>query len=690
MQVSQILKENNERQRIKNAPFNPITGENSPLDRVLFELKDFCLPKQYIPLAMAEVPLVKKLMHLGSITLLVDKLDEEVTEENRSAVAEVLIQLRIKHDFFYWAASLANIKNKEGGGNILFVLNRAQRRLVLRLEKMRLTGKPIRLILLKARQWGGSTAIQLYMAWIQLVHKKGWYSAIIAQDNSSAIRIKEMYSKLLKEYPPSMLGLPDSHELEFGSYGGSKNDYIIKHGGKVARDTVVSIGSVVSPDAIRSGDIAMMHASEVGVWKETEEWNASKIIRSVSGAILNRPLTMIVYESTANGTGNFFHNEWVRANKPEGDPEKSQMEAFFVPWYEIELYEKPFDNDKEREEFASWLIKNMDNDKPDGHPDPGTYYWWLWGKGATLENINWYVTARKTYSEHADMAAEYPSDDIEAFKHSGHKVFDLYKLSEMRKTCMLPDFVGDIYADAVTGKKAFSNIHLVPNERGNLKIWEEPDRETKMSERYIVVVDPQKGKSSSADPSCITVIDRFWMIDGGDETIVAEWHGSIDMDLLAWKAAQIAKFYNNALLVIERNTYDNVKGKAMDEGEFIIDQVADAYSNMYIYIPAGKVKERLSTSYGWFTNGSTKPTIINNLIAVVREMKYTEREEKAIDEMTYYERKDDGNWGAMEKKHDERVITRSIGLYISRNQMSLPKNEPPISIRSKSLKSKKY
>ena len=65
-----------------------------------------------------------------------------------------------------------------------------------------------------------------------------------------------------------------------------------------------------------------------------------------------------------------------------GDP-KSQMEPFFVPWYEIELYEKPFDNDKEREEFASWLIKNMDNDKPDGHPDPGTYYWWLWGKGAT-------------------------------------------------------------------------------------------------------------------------------------------------------------------------------------------------------------------------------------------------------------------------------------------------------------------
>ncbi len=367
----------------------------------------------------------------------------------------------------------------------------------------------------------------------------------------------------------------------------------------------------------------MMHASEVGVWKETAEWNAAKIIRSVSGAILDRELTMIVYESTANGTGNFFHEEWLRANKPQGDKDKSQMEPFFVPWFEIELYEKAFNSDRERELFAEWLIKNRENEKTDGSPDAGTYYWWLWGIGATLENIHWYINERKKFSEHADMAAEFPSDDIEAFKHSGRKIFDLYKLNELRKMCCAPDFVGDISAERQSGKKAFENIHLVANEKGNLKIWELPDPEIRMSDRYIVIVDPQKGISDSADPSCITVIDRYWLMYGGDEAIVAEWHGSIDMDLLAWKAAQVAKFYDNALLVIERNTYDNVKGKAMDEGEFIIDQVADHYSNMYIYIPAGKVKEKLSPSYGWFTNGSTKPTIINNLIAIVRELKYT-------------------------------------------------------------------
>ena len=70
--------------------------------------------------------------------------------------------------------------------------------------------------------------------------------------------------------------------------------------------------------------------------------------------------------------------------------------------------------------------------------------------------------------------------------------------------------------------------------------------------------------------------------------------------------------------------------------------------------------------------GALSRQSINNLIAVVRELKYSEREEEAINEMTYYERKEDGNWGPMEKKHDERVIHRAIGLYISPfNQMRI-------------------
>ena len=104
----------------------------------------------------------------------------------------------------------------------------------------------------------------------------------------------------------------------------------------------------------------------------------------------------------------------------------------------------------------------------------------------------------------------------------------------------------------------------------------------------------------------------------------------------------------------------------------------------------GKVREKQSTSYGWFTNGTTKPAIVNKMIAIIREAAYTERSNDAIDEFTYYERKEDGNWGAMEKKHDERVITRMIGLFISREQMDKPREQAPIRTTVKAIRTKKY
>lgn len=683
MTVAELIRENKRRRNY--APYDPYSGEGAPLERRWLVVEDFYLPAQYIPTAMFDDPLVIGLSKAGSISKYLKMIGEEVTEETAAAVKNILIQVRGKHDFFYWAASFGSIKNKEGGPNVSFILNRPQRRLAAKYESQRLKGVPIRLILLKARQWGGSTVTQIYMAWIQLMHMEGWYSAIVAQDNSSALRIKAMYSKLLKEYPPEMLGLsPDAGALEFGSYGGSQNDSIIKAGGNVVRDTVVSIGSVVSPNSIRSGDIAMMHASEVGVWKETEEWNAAKIIRSVSGSILDRPMTMIVYESTANGTGNFFHTEWLRAKKQEGDPDKSQMTAFFVPWFEIELYERQFESKGEKEKFARWLIKNKDNKTPDVHPDPGVYYWGLWERGATLENIYWYVGERRNYGSHADMASEFPSDDIEAFTHSGSKVFDPYRLDRLRAGCSNPEFIGDVIGSAQFGPGVFDNLRFVESERGELSVWEMP--ETGIKNRYIVIVDPQRGISEAADFSCITVIDRYWMQFGGYESIAAEWHGHIDMDLLAWKAAQIATMYDNALLVIERNTFDSVKGKAMDEGEFIIDTIAREYSNMYIYRPMGKVIDKDAVSYGWFTNGGTKPTIIHNFISIVREQSYTERSVSAIDEMSVYEKKENGNWGAMKGHHDEKVITRAIGLFISRSQMDMPAKAPDLKVRVKTVR----
>lgn len=65
-------------------------------------------------------------------------------------------RLRCRHDFEYWCAVCATVKHKLEGRDMPFVLNRPQRRVAAIMESDRREGRPIRLIMLKARQWGGS------------------------------------------------------------------------------------------------------------------------------------------------------------------------------------------------------------------------------------------------------------------------------------------------------------------------------------------------------------------------------------------------------------------------------------------------------------------------------------------------------------------------------------------------------
>jgi hypothetical protein len=110
---------------------------------------------------------------------------------------------------------------------------------------------------------------------------------------------------------------------------------------------------------------------------------------------------------------------------------------------------------------------------------------------------------------------------------------------------------------------------------------------------------------------------------------------------------------------------------------------------MYVYVPMGRIIEKESPSIGFFTNKGTKPAIVNHLIALVRELGYVERNERALDELNVYELKDDGNWGAMKGKNDEHVIVRAIGLWISSTQMDPPSEKKAVRVRTKHITSER-
>lgn len=669
--IQAIIKENGRRNAEIYAKFDPVSGEGSVGERKKVVIDDFPVSVQWLPVEMLRVPLVRQIVECGSVrAFLADNLNVEYTEEDRLKVIEQFVRIRCRYDFAFWAAVFVYIKRKGGGEDILFRLSRPQRRFVERLERLRKAGKPIRIVLLKARQWGGSTVSQLYMAWLQLVHKVGLNSLIIAHQGAGSDEIKDMFDRMIKAYPVEMLHklgeAYDANEPKLVGVGKSGSIYRVPQ-----RNCKIKIGTAERPDSCRGGDYNLVHLSEVGLWKATEGKKPEDIVRSACSGVLYRPYTMIVYESTANGTGNFFQREYDMASKG-----KSQFEAMFVSWFDIEIYSTPVDDILS---FAANLYDNRNNDNvASSREESGKYLWWLWEKGATLEAIHWYILERAKYNEHASMASEYPSDDVEAFVHSGTMVFDKYKVEAFKKYCKEPRFVGDVYADADEGKNALKNLRFVEDRQGVLWIWEKPeiDEDEKVTDRYLTVVDVG-GRSSKADWSVIVVFDRLFMAEGGRPAVVAQWYGHCDIDLLAWKAAQIAAFYDNSLLVIESNTletHDKERDVDGDQSQFILNQIKGVYPNLYARKQSEEdILQGLPTKYGFHTNVATKPMVISTLVKVIRENLYVERDARCLDEYLTYEKKPNGAYGAIIGKHDDLLMTRAIGLHICFYEMELPK-----------------
>ena len=647
MNVKKIIEENNRRLHDIRKVYDPETGEGSnTFPRVKLVIPDHPIPVQYIPEAMYKnESLCKKLQRAGSIEKLLEEQGKEPSRENLKLICVGLHEIRIKYDFEYYAYISLVIQDKITGGDIPFKANRGQRRLLKELERLRMAGKPIRIILLKARQWGGSTLTQLYFLWIQLVHVKNWSSIICAHKQDAARNIRGMFERAVKNYPET------DGPIQLTPYQGTQNIKEVK-----SRGCRITVGSAVEPDSVRSQSGYLVHFSEVAFFPRTDNNKPEELIGSVSSIIPRVANTAIVYESTAKGIGNFFHTQWLLATEENPAKRVSIFVPVFVEWFLIDIYSEELHVPEEE------FIKSM-----------SPYEWWLFNKGATLQAINWYRGMRGQLPSDSSMKEEYPSDDVEAFQNSGQPVFDMEDVENLRKTCKAPIAVGELTAKKSASqaklkvelrKDVLKDIKLVEKKDGCLKIWEYPEEYIK--NRYVVFVDTG-GRGKKADYSVVTVFDRYWMMYGDVPVVVAQWRGHVDHDILVWMSAQIATYYGNALLVFESNTHETDKGKRDTDGdhtEFIFDTISQYYDNLYSRTPADKIIEGVPPVWGFHMNRSTKTMVIDTYTTILRENGYIERDEEAVNEARWFEKKENGSFGAIAGKHDDVLITRMAGLHI--------------------------
>jgi hypothetical protein len=289
---------------------------------------------------------------------------------------ELATRKRLRDDLEFYSKNCMLIRSKSGSVQALR-FNRAQQYIHERLEdQKRRTGK-VRALILKGRQQGCSTYVsaRYYHAssW-----RKGVRTFILTHEDAATQNLFEMVNRYHENCPqfvrPST-GAANAKELLFD---------VLDSGYKVGTAGTKGVG--------RSSTVQLFHGSEVAFWKNAETHAAG-----VLQAVPNEDGTEVILESTANGIGNFYHQNWLAAERGEGD-----FIAIFVPWFWQEEYRRDvpagFDLTEEERTYAE--LYGLDN---------GQMAW-----------------RRNKISELKDPALfkqEYPATAAEAFQMSGHDSF---------------------------------------------------------------------------------------------------------------------------------------------------------------------------------------------------------------------------------------------------------------------------
>ena len=202
------------------------------------------------------------------------------------------------------------------------IFNPLQLRLYAEIERQSQAVRPVRIIILKARQIGFSTAVAA-LFYQRAATVEGTHAMIVAHKADASANIFNKTKLFWECSPPDIRPLrraANARELIFENPS-AKSEERARDPGLRSRIEIETAGN---RDAGRSATIQLLHLSELAFWPHAEQTMAS-----LMQAVPNLPGTMVVIESTANGAGGAFYQEWQRASKGQ-----SVFTPLFFPWFE--------------------------------------------------------------------------------------------------------------------------------------------------------------------------------------------------------------------------------------------------------------------------------------------------------------------------------------------------------------------
>lgn len=509
------------------------------------------------------------------------------------------------------------VKIRDKSGQIIdFKLNEPQLKLYNIIKKLKEEKKPVRIIILKARQMGFSTLTESIL-FKETTTKFNVNTGIVAHKEDATSNLFNMSKRIYDNLPESMKPkkkASNAKELIFDNDKGT---------GLKSKIKCMTAGA----DGVgRSDTFNNLHISELAFWN-----NAKDTMLGLMQAVPNLPNTMVIIESTANGY-EYFKEIWDKAVKGEND-----FVPLFVGWQELEEYKMPYSGFELTEEERQ--LKEVYN--------------------LSLEQLTWrrWCIANNCGGDIQQFKQEYPMNPHEAFIVSGTSVFDKEKIILRLETIPKPlktGYFSYTYNDTKPVGQKISNIKWVDDPNGYINIYEEPKPPTQT--KYCI------GGDTAGDGS-----DYYTghVLDAKTGKQVAVLKQQFDADLYTKQMYCLGKYYKDALIGIEAN-FDSFP---------IMELQRLGYRNQFVREKIDEYSGKTEKKFGFKTTSITRPTILSNLVEIVREHIGLINDKDTLEELLAIIKNEKGRIEAPVGGHDDQMMGLAIAYFIRNQVIFMPTTE---------------
>ena len=501
------------------------------------------------------------------------------------------------------------LKIKTKSGTVVpFRLNDAQRKLYAVAKRQQDAGKPVRLIILKARQLGFSTLTE-GLIFHACATRRNVNALIVAHREDATANLFRMSKLFYDELPAPvkpMLRASNAQELVFENPSKLRSEREARPGLRSRIRCATAGGRGIG----RSDTLQCVHLSEYAFWPDGADGKASTLA-GILQAVPSLPGTMVVIESTANGFED-FKERWDAAVAGEND-----FEPVFFAWFENPDYSMPVVPGTE------WTPEERDL-KAAYQLTDGQLQWRRWcianNCGGSLDMFR----------------QEYPASPGEAFLHSGTGVFDNEQIVLRLERLPSP-----------AGRGEFADGEWTESETGAITLYELPEKGVP----YVL-----GGDTAGEGSDYFTAI----VIDNVSGKIVARLRQKYSEPEYVRQIYALGRFYNDALVAIETNfsTYPVMKLQEME------------YPNQYSREREDTYTRQMRKSYGFRTDRQTRPRAIANLVEVFSLHPEWFSDHELLGEMLTFCYNEDHRPEALAGKHDDLVMGAAI-TYAVRHQQRM-------------------